>query len=81
MSGLCSKPLSPTNKQYEVSLKEKEDAIKHKRNFSYGEEPISYRKDNFLVLKEKEKPSNFNKGFFNYRYVIGKGGFGKVWKV
>ena len=52
VSGLCSKPLSPTNKQYEVNLKDKEEPLKHKRNFSYGEEPISYRKDNFLQLKE-----------------------------
>jgi len=23
----------------------------------------------------------FNKGLFEYKHVIGKGGFGKVWKV
>jgi serine/threonine kinase 32 len=28
-----------------------------------------------------QKKNNFHKGLFRYKHVIGKGGFGKVWKV
>ena len=41
----------------------------HKRGISNVEQ--SYKMEKY----------SFNKGLFDYKHVIGRGGFGKVWKV
>lgn len=36
---------------------------------------------NFKAEQEKDSHQQINKNQFNFLYVIGRGGFGKVWKV
>lgn len=41
----------------------------------------SLKEDKNRIGKESVSKNNIEKRHFNYRYIIGKGGFGKVWKV
>ena len=49
------------------------------------DEPVkiktSLKDDKNRIGKESMPKNSIEKRHFNYRYIIGKGGFGKVWKV
>lgn len=41
------------------------------------DEPTRFK----TTIKEEKKRALVERKQFNYKYIIGKGGFGKVWKV
>ena len=46
-----------------------------------GQENSTPKKSNFHEYKHKYNSSKISKSNFEFLYVIGRGGFGKVWKV
>lgn len=62
---------NPTSKQNSPSKKKKSQNTTNNHKRGLSSEESSLKLDKY----------SFNKGLFDYKYVIGRGGFGKVWKV
>ena len=45
-----------------------------------GQNEIKIQNSNITEIK-KEYEKNLNRNYFEFLYIIGRGGFGKVWKV
>ena len=45
-----------------------------------GQNEIKVQNSNITEIK-KEYEKNLNRNYFEFLYIIGRGGFGKVWKV